>query len=298
MAKNLEQMLAERPVDRGADDAHKARMIEQVRAYRLQELRESVAMTQKQQADRLGLGQNRVPNIEHGDLERVQIDTLRRYVEAVGGALRVEVELGDERFQIAKYRRSKLVFRVGPDWRIDHGIEQSDTVDSRVRAAMNAVGRMRQGATVSRRRRRRSQRGCPVSLRALGKAVDGRRAPSIRRPSFSSRGDCHTREETTFPNSMVDGAAAMASAGPENLHSVRDIGGPQWWGSHSAADDVSRVEYTRCRCHTSDETVPDSRRGQAHGDTHEQKASNYQYALPQTDLRTNRCRVRPSRTRS
>ena len=40
-------------------------------------------------------------NIEHGDLERVQIDTLRRYVEAVGGALRVEVELGDERFQIA-----------------------------------------------------------------------------------------------------------------------------------------------------------------------------------------------------
>ncbi|WP_373560173.1 hypothetical protein [Rhodococcus sp. ACS1] len=39
-------------------------------------------------------------NIEHGDLERVQIGTLRRYVEAVGGALRIEVELGDERFQI------------------------------------------------------------------------------------------------------------------------------------------------------------------------------------------------------
>ncbi|MFE5707234.1 XRE family transcriptional regulator [Rhodococcus koreensis] len=101
MAKSLEQMLAERPVDRGAVEAHKSRMIEQVRAYRLQELRESVAMTQKQLAERLGVGQNRVSNIEHGDLERVQIDTLRRYVEAVGGALRVEVELGDERFQIA-----------------------------------------------------------------------------------------------------------------------------------------------------------------------------------------------------
>ena len=75
-------MLAERPVDRGAVNAHKARMIDEVRAYRLQELRESVAMTQKQLAERLGVGQNRVSNIEHGDLERVQIDTLRRYVEA------------------------------------------------------------------------------------------------------------------------------------------------------------------------------------------------------------------------
>ncbi|HEY5856663.1 MAG TPA: helix-turn-helix transcriptional regulator [Aldersonia sp.] len=101
MAKNLEQMLAERPVDRAAVEAHKARMIDEVRAYRLQELRKSVSMTQEQLAERLGVGQNRVSNIEHGDLERVRIDTLRRYVEAVGGSLRVEVELGDERFQIA-----------------------------------------------------------------------------------------------------------------------------------------------------------------------------------------------------
>ena len=101
MTKSLEQMLAERPVDRAAVEAHKARMIDEVRAYRLQELRKSVAMTQEQLAERLGVGQNRVSNIEHGDLERVRIDTLRRYVEAVGGSLRVEVELGDERFQIA-----------------------------------------------------------------------------------------------------------------------------------------------------------------------------------------------------
>ena len=30
-----------------------------------------------------------------------KVDTLRKYVEAVGGRLRVEVELGDERIQIA-----------------------------------------------------------------------------------------------------------------------------------------------------------------------------------------------------
>jgi DNA-binding XRE family transcriptional regulator len=101
MAKSLDDMLAKRPVNRAAVDAHKDRMIEEVRAYRLKELRESAAMTQGQVADRLGVGQNRVSNIERGDLARIQIETLRRYVEAVGGSLRVEVELGDDRFQIA-----------------------------------------------------------------------------------------------------------------------------------------------------------------------------------------------------
>ena len=99
MTKSLEQMLAERPVDRAAVEAHKARMIDEVRAYRLQELRKSVAMTQEQLAERLGVGQNRVSNIEHGDLERVRNDSLVGTVEAVGGSLRVEVELGDERFR-------------------------------------------------------------------------------------------------------------------------------------------------------------------------------------------------------
>lgn len=101
MAKSLDDMLAKRPANRAAVDAHKARMLEQVRAYRLQELRESAELTQEEVAQRLGVRQNRVSNIERGDLEHVQIDTLRRYIDAVGGTLRVEVELGDDRFQIA-----------------------------------------------------------------------------------------------------------------------------------------------------------------------------------------------------
>ena len=47
------------------------------------------------------MSQNRVSRIEHGDIERAQLDTLRKYVEAVGGELRVEVAIGDERFLIA-----------------------------------------------------------------------------------------------------------------------------------------------------------------------------------------------------
>jgi hypothetical protein len=39
--------------------------------------------------------------IEDGDIYRARGDTLRKYVEAVGGRPRVEVEPGDERIQIA-----------------------------------------------------------------------------------------------------------------------------------------------------------------------------------------------------
>lgn len=101
MTKSLEDLLAARPVDRVVVDAHKKRMLDEVRAYRLRELREASRLTQVELAGRLQVSQNRVSRIERGDIERAQVDTLRKYVEAVGGRLRVEVELGDERIQIA-----------------------------------------------------------------------------------------------------------------------------------------------------------------------------------------------------
>ncbi|MGX1161300.1 helix-turn-helix protein [Arthrobacter sp. SLBN-100] len=101
MAKSMEELLAKRPVDRAAVNAHKKRMLDEVRAYRLRELREASELTQVELAGRLHVSQNRVSRIEHGDIDRAQVDTLRKYVEALGGRLRVEVELGDQRIQIA-----------------------------------------------------------------------------------------------------------------------------------------------------------------------------------------------------
>lgn len=101
MTKTVDELLRERPVDRVAVDANKRRMLEEVRAYRLRELREASDLTQIELAVRLNVSQNRVSRLERGDIERTQVDTLRKYVEAVGGHLRVEVELGDERIQIA-----------------------------------------------------------------------------------------------------------------------------------------------------------------------------------------------------
>lgn len=101
MAKSLDELVRDRPVDRAQVDALKKRMLDEVRAYRLRELREASELTQVELATRLQVSQNRVSRIEHGDIERAQVDTLRKYVEAVGGRLRIEVEIGDERIQIA-----------------------------------------------------------------------------------------------------------------------------------------------------------------------------------------------------
>ena len=101
MAKTLEDLLRDRVVDRESVDAHKKRMINEVRTFRLRELREASSLTQVELAARLHVSQNRISRLEHGDLERAQVDTLRKYVEALGGTLRVEVEYGDERIQIA-----------------------------------------------------------------------------------------------------------------------------------------------------------------------------------------------------
>ena len=97
----LDDWLKKRPVNRGAVDAHKARMRGELRAHALRELREAQGLTQTQLAGLLHVSQNRVSALERGEVEHTQVDTLRRYIDALGGQLRIEVDLGDERIQIA-----------------------------------------------------------------------------------------------------------------------------------------------------------------------------------------------------
>ena len=58
-------------------------------------------MTQVELAKELSVTQNRVSAIERGDIDHTQVDTLRRYVQALGGKLEVAVSFGDESFKIA-----------------------------------------------------------------------------------------------------------------------------------------------------------------------------------------------------
>ena len=101
VTKTMQEFLAERPVDREQVEQHKRRMLSEVRAYRLRELREGAGLTQAQLAERIGVGQRQVSKIERGDLDSAKIGTIRSYLEAVGGEMAIEYVIGDDRIQVA-----------------------------------------------------------------------------------------------------------------------------------------------------------------------------------------------------
>ena len=60
-----------------------------------------VALTQTDVAETLSVSQKRISEIERGQVDFTKVDTLRRYADALGGSLKVEVTVGDETYQIA-----------------------------------------------------------------------------------------------------------------------------------------------------------------------------------------------------
>lgn len=55
--------------------------------YLLADLRRSAELTQTELASKLQVSQNRISQIELASLETMQIDTLRSYIEGLGGQL-------------------------------------------------------------------------------------------------------------------------------------------------------------------------------------------------------------------
>lgn len=101
MAKTLDDFLTDHPVDREQIDKHKRRMLAEIRAHRLRELREEAGLTQAQLAERIGVGQRQVSKIENGDLDSTKIGTIRSYLQAVGGDMTIDYVVGDQRIQVA-----------------------------------------------------------------------------------------------------------------------------------------------------------------------------------------------------
>ena len=76
-------------------DAAKERAVADVRAHRLAEIRKEQSTTQRELADIMHVSQGRVSQIESGRLANSELGTLRSYVEALGGSLRIVAEFGD-----------------------------------------------------------------------------------------------------------------------------------------------------------------------------------------------------------
>lgn len=87
----LDEFLEQHPVDQAYLEQEVKEMQAETRLYQLKELRKELGLTQVQLAERLGVSQHRVSQIENGDLS-VRVDTLKKYFEALGTSLTISVE--------------------------------------------------------------------------------------------------------------------------------------------------------------------------------------------------------------
>ena len=91
MAKQLNDWLAAQPLERQAKILANADQIQA--SSRLAELRKQQAITQAQLAARMCVSQASISQLENQ--ADVQLSTLMRYVRALGGQLRIEVDMPD-----------------------------------------------------------------------------------------------------------------------------------------------------------------------------------------------------------
>lgn len=92
MARKLEDLLTDEKPEIVA--AAQAKADEMLLELRLSELRQLVDMTQAQMADAMGIKQPTVAGLEKGG-QNLRLSSLKRYVEAIGGRVRLDVELPD-----------------------------------------------------------------------------------------------------------------------------------------------------------------------------------------------------------
>lgn len=100
MAKTLADLDLLRPVDPDRLCAEVSDIRERQRAWQLRELRTESGLTQSALAQAMRVGQNRVSQIESGGAARSRLETLRKYAEALGGELSVEITVGGRKYPV------------------------------------------------------------------------------------------------------------------------------------------------------------------------------------------------------
>jgi predicted XRE-type DNA-binding protein len=73
----------------------------EVLAHQLVALRKEAELTQTELSKTMGVSQRRVSAIEHGQLASFELETLRNYVAALGGSVRVVADFGDRSITLA-----------------------------------------------------------------------------------------------------------------------------------------------------------------------------------------------------
>lgn len=95
--KGWEEVTAKRRSDPAYAEriaAEKRKAMREIHEYNLAELRRIAEFTQREVALRMGIDQSRVSRVENE--EDMKLSTLKAYIEALGGQIRVVAELPDQ----------------------------------------------------------------------------------------------------------------------------------------------------------------------------------------------------------
>lgn len=103
MARSWQEVKAEKARrdavnGRDVDAAHAAartRTHAYVLGFRLAQLRQELGLSQSTIAERMGISQPRVSQLETGDVGQMEVETLNRYVMALGGRLKLVADFED-----------------------------------------------------------------------------------------------------------------------------------------------------------------------------------------------------------
>jgi predicted XRE-type DNA-binding protein len=85
----IDEVLEQRPISAERMNKARAEGAAYEFGFQLKEVRRRSGLSQAQVAEKLGVSQNRVSQIERGQIEKTQIGTLMSYIEALGGLLTV-----------------------------------------------------------------------------------------------------------------------------------------------------------------------------------------------------------------
>jgi predicted XRE-type DNA-binding protein len=92
--KALRDKTSGRDIDAARDEA-RTRTQAYVLGFRLAQLRQDLNLSQAEIAKRMGISQPRVSQLESGDVGQMEVDTLSRYVLALGGRLKLVADFED-----------------------------------------------------------------------------------------------------------------------------------------------------------------------------------------------------------
>ncbi|MFG3440960.1 helix-turn-helix domain-containing protein [Nonomuraea sp. NPDC047897] len=87
--------------DPGRQAKARAELDAYVAGHHLRELRKAIGKTQAEVAQILGVSQSRISQIENGNIEAMELETLRAYAVALGGHLDITISVGPHSVKVA-----------------------------------------------------------------------------------------------------------------------------------------------------------------------------------------------------